>query len=156
MIDRNRDLGAIARAIVDSNLYMTLAIADENGRPWASPVWYASSGYAEFYWVSSPEATHSRNLAARPEMAIVIFDSRAPVGTGQAVYASAVAEELSGADLDRGIGVFSRASVAGGAGEWGPEDVQAPAPHRLYRTIATGHWVLDPDEGPDRRMAVEL
>jgi hypothetical protein len=152
MIDRNRDLGAI----VDSNLYMTLATADENGRPWASPVWYASSGYAEFYWVSSPEATHSRNLAARPEMAIVIFDSRAPVGTGQAVYASAVAEELSGADLDRGIGVFSRASVAGGAGEWGPEDVQAPAPHRLYRAIATGHWVLDPDEGPDRRMAVEL
>ena len=66
-----------------------------------SPVWYAASRYTEFYWVSSPEATHSRNLATRPEVSVVIFDSRAPVGSGQAVYMSALAEELTGADLDR-------------------------------------------------------
>jgi len=154
--DGTRDLASVARTIVDSNMYMTLATADAAGRPWASPVWYAASGYAEFYWVSSPDARHSRNIAARPETAVVIFDSRAPVGTGQAVYVSAVAEELAGADLDRGIGVFSRASVAGGAGEWGPEDVRAPAPHRLYRAAASEHWVLDPDGGPDRRTPVAL
>jgi uncharacterized protein YhbP (UPF0306 family) len=152
-----RDLASVARAIVDTNIYMTLATADAAGRPWASPVWYvASAGYTEFYWVSSPEARHSRNIAARPEVAVVIFDSRAPVGTGQAVYVSAVAEELAGTDLDRGIGVFSRASVAGGAGEWGPEKVRAPAPYRLYRATASGHWVLDPDSSPDRRTPVEL
>lgn len=39
---QHHDLGAIARAIVDSNAYMTLATADETGRPWASPVWYAA------------------------------------------------------------------------------------------------------------------
>jgi nitroimidazol reductase NimA-like FMN-containing flavoprotein (pyridoxamine 5'-phosphate oxidase superfamily) len=61
---------------------MTLATADETGCPWASPVWYAAEGYARFYWVSSPEAKHSRNLAVRPRLSIVIFDSRAPVGTG--------------------------------------------------------------------------
>ena len=27
-------------------------------------VYYAPSGYSELYWVSSPEAQHSRNLAA--------------------------------------------------------------------------------------------
>ena len=74
------DLGTIAKLIVDSNLYMTLATADENGRLWASPVYYAHEGYARFYWVSSPEATHSRNIASRPEIAIVIFDSQAPIG----------------------------------------------------------------------------
>ena len=67
-----------------------------------SPVYYALAEYGEFYWVSSPEATYSRNLATRPEVTLVIFDSRAPVGTAQAVYVSAVAEELIGADLDRG------------------------------------------------------
>lgn len=154
--DGARDLASVARTIVDSNLYMTLATADAAGRPWASPVWYAASGYAEFYWVSSPEARHSRNIAARPEVAVVIFDSRTPIGTGQAVYVSAVAEELAGADLDRGIGVFSCASVAGGAGEWRHEEVQAPAPHRLYRATASGHWVLDSDSGPDRRMPVAV
>jgi predicted pyridoxine 5'-phosphate oxidase superfamily flavin-nucleotide-binding protein len=37
----------VARSIVDSNRYMTLATADESGRPWASPVWFAHAGYTE-------------------------------------------------------------------------------------------------------------
>jgi hypothetical protein len=155
-VDRKEDLGSVARAIIDSNLYMTLATADESGLPWASPVWYAAEGYTEFYWVSSPGAQHSRNLAVRPEVGIVIFDSRAPVGIAQAVYVSTTAEELTDADLDRGIGVFSRASAAGGAGEWGSEEVRPPAPYRLYRATAFEHWVLDPGDGPDRRIAVRL
>ena len=54
----------------------------------------------------------------------MIFDSRALVGYGQdAVYVSAVAEELTGADLDRGIAIFSCRSETHGAGERNPEDV---------------------------------
>jgi hypothetical protein len=34
------DLGAIARAIIDSNRYMTLGTADEAGRPWQLPTLY--------------------------------------------------------------------------------------------------------------------
>jgi uncharacterized protein YhbP (UPF0306 family) len=151
--DQHLDLGAIARAIIDSNMYMTLGTADENGRPWVSPVYYAPERYLDFYWVSSPEAKHSRNLAARPEVSIVIFDSRTPVGSGQGVYMSAVAEELMGDDIERGIAVFSRRSEAHGAGEWNLEDVRPPARHRLYRATASEHFVLDPQ---DRRMPVSL
>ena len=142
------DLGAVARAIIDSNLYMTLATANEAGRPWVSQVWYAASSYAEFYWVSTPEATHSRNPVTRPEVSVVIFDSRAPVGTAQAVYMSALAEELTGADLERAIDTFSRMSEAQGAHEGKPEHVLPPALHRLYRATATEHWVLDPAGHP--------
>jgi pyridoxamine 5'-phosphate oxidase-like protein len=152
--NRQRNLGSIARTIIDSNAYMTLATADGDGRPWASPVWYAAAGYAEFYWVSSPEARHSRNLAARPEVSIVIFDSRVPIGTGQAVYVSAIVEELTGADLDRGIVIFSGRSEGHGASEWKPEDVRPPALHRLYRAIASEHWVLDPGGHPVHGRAV--
>ena len=88
----------------------------------------------------------------------MIFDSTALEGTAQAVYVSAVAEELGGADLARGIGIFSRASAAAGGelSEWHPEDVRAPAPYRLYRARASEHWVLDPDSSPDRRAPVAL
>jgi nitroimidazol reductase NimA-like FMN-containing flavoprotein (pyridoxamine 5'-phosphate oxidase superfamily) len=123
----------MARDIIDSYPYMTLATADGSGRPWASPVYYAHEGYERFYWVSSPEATHSRNIAARPAVAIVIFDSRAPIGRGQGVYVSAVAEDVGGAGLDGSIDVFSRRSEAHGAGEWTLQDVRQPARHRLYR-----------------------
>jgi len=154
-MDRQKhlDLGSVARTIIDSNLYMTLATADKNGHPWASPVYYAPEGYGQFYWVSSPEATHSRNLAARPEVSIVIFDSHATVGSGQGVYVSAVAEELTGPDLDRGIAVFSRRSESHGAGEWSLKDVSAPARHRLYQATASEHSVLGPQ---DRRTLVSV
>jgi hypothetical protein len=148
------DLEALARTIIDSNAYMVLATADETGRPWGSPVYYASAGYTEFYWVSSPEAAHSRNLATRPQISIVIFDSQAPVGSGQGMYMSAVGEELTGVDLERGIDVFSRRSVAHGAREWRLEDVRAPAPYRLYRAIASEHWVLEPGSSPNHRTRV--
>lgn len=120
-----QDLGAVARSIIDSNVYMVLGTADGDGRPWVSPVYYSAAGYTEFYWVSSPDATHSRNLATRPELSIVIFDSQAPIGTGQGVYMSAVAAELTGNDLERGIDVFSRGSQGRGAPEWRPEDAPA-------------------------------
>jgi hypothetical protein len=146
---------AAARTVVDTNLYMALGTADRNGRPWVSPVYYAVADYAEYFWVSRPEAKHSRNLAARPEVSIVIFDSRVPVmtATGQAVYLSAVAEQLSGADLDRGIGIFSDRSLIHGAGEWTRAAVEAPNHLRLYRATVSAAYLLG--QG-DRRVPVTM
>jgi hypothetical protein len=152
------ELGAMARSIIDSNRYMTLATADETGLPWASPVWYAPAEYREFFWVSSPEAQHLRNLATRPQLAIVIFDSTAAIGTGgeHAVYMSAVAEQPTGDDLDRGIEIFSRRSEAQGARTWTREDVLPTAPIRLFRATVSEHSMLDPDARPDRRTPVAV
>jgi uncharacterized protein YhbP (UPF0306 family) len=152
-VTHREELGAIAKAIIDSNRYLTLGTADESGLPWVSPVWYAPDEYRRFFWVSSPEARHSRNVAARPQVSIVIFDSQAPVGTGQGVYMSAVAEELTGDAVDQGIGIFSRRSVAQGAAAWAADDVRPPARHRLYRATASEHFVLGPQ---DQRTPVSL
>jgi nitroimidazol reductase NimA-like FMN-containing flavoprotein (pyridoxamine 5'-phosphate oxidase superfamily) len=148
-----QELAAVARQLIDANRYMTLATADSDGNPWASPVWYAHEGYTDFLWVSRPQARHSRNLASRPGLAIVIFDSTVPAGTGQAVYAEAEAEELGGAELQRAIEVFSHRSEAHGAGEWREADVTAPAPLRLYRARASEQFVLD---AHDQRIPVRL
>jgi uncharacterized protein YhbP (UPF0306 family) len=130
------------RAIVDANLYMVLGTADEEGRPWASPVYFAPDGYRDFYWVSRPEATHSRNIERRPEISIVVFDSSAPIGTGQGFYMTAVAVEVTGDERENGIDVFSRRSVLHGADEWTLRDVEPPAPLRLYRATAGEQFVL--------------
>jgi len=145
-----QDLGTIARSIVDTNRFMTLATADESGLPWASPVWYAPADYRELYWVSSPDARHSRNLAQRPQLAIVIFDSHEP-GGWKALYMSAVAEQLT--DVDGGIEVFSRRSAEQGLPLWTRDDVLSPARHRLYRATVSEHFVLD---SHDQRLPVTL
>jgi nitroimidazol reductase NimA-like FMN-containing flavoprotein (pyridoxamine 5'-phosphate oxidase superfamily) len=150
------ELGAIAREIIDSNRYMVLATADQSGLPWASPVWYAPAENREFFWVSSPEARHSRNLASHPQLAIVIFDSTVAIGSGQAVYMSAVADQPTGDELDRGIEIFSRRSEAQGARAWTREDVLPTAPISLYRATVSEHSMLDPAASPDQRTPVTL
>jgi nitroimidazol reductase NimA-like FMN-containing flavoprotein (pyridoxamine 5'-phosphate oxidase superfamily) len=155
-VDAGDDLAAVARAIIDGNRYLVLGTADADGRPWVSPVYYAPSGYSELYWVSSPEANHSRNLAGRPELSVVVFDSRVAVGEGQGVYMSAVAQELTGTDLEGGIEIYSRVSESHGAKTWTLDDVRPPEPYRLYRARVSEHWVLDPESHPNQRTPVRL
>ena len=115
-----------ARDIIEASRYLVLATADATGRPWSSPVYFAHIGFTEFYWVSSPEVTHSRNIAVRPEVGIAVFDSHAEIGTGQGVYISATAALLEDAETARGIEAFSRRSVAHGGHAWMSLSVSGP------------------------------
>ena len=141
---------------------MALGTADETGRPWVSPVWFASEDYTRFHWVSSPDSRHSRNLAVRREVAVAIYDSSREPGTAEAVYMSGWAEELTGDELERGIELFDRISQEDIARAWGLSDVQPPSLLRLYRATVAEHFVLirgrDPERGTgvDRREPVTL
>ena len=141
----------ILQAVLAANRYMTLGTADEHGHPWVTPVWFAREGHREFVWVSSPQARHSRNLAARPQMSIVIFDSQVAVGSASAVYMVALGEELTGSEVERGLEVFEREGAAQGLPPWTLADVTAPAKHRLYGATVTEQWVLGP---ADERLPV--
>jgi nitroimidazol reductase NimA-like FMN-containing flavoprotein (pyridoxamine 5'-phosphate oxidase superfamily) len=147
----------IAERILASNTYMTLATADGSGVPWASPVYYApSADRTELYRVSRPVTRHSRNLEARPELAIVIFDSTAAIYMGQAVYNAASGGIVPDEDLERGMNVFAERSREDGE-EWTIADVQEPAELRLYRAVVGERWILDPDpDAGDNRVPVRL
>jgi nitroimidazol reductase NimA-like FMN-containing flavoprotein (pyridoxamine 5'-phosphate oxidase superfamily) len=152
-VDADEDDVTTARAIVDANLYMTLATADAAGRPWPTPVFFAPVSYRELVWVSRPDARHSRNIAGRPEVGVVVFDSQAPISTGRAVYLTARAGLVPAADLDRCVAVFSRSAQERGGGPWSVDDVGPTARLRLYRAVASEQWVLD---DRDRRVPVPL
>ena len=146
-----------ARDIVEANRYLVLATADGAGRPWSTPVYFAHVGFTTFFWLSSPDVTHSRNIAVRPEVGIAVFDSQVPIGTGQGVYMSAVATLVDDDETTaRGIEVFSRRSLAHGGREWVSADVVPGTGLRLYRATADAHWILAKDGQPDHRVAVDL
>ena len=146
----------IARDIIEANCYLVLATADAAGRPWSSPVYFAHAGFTEFFWVSSPGAAHSRNIAVRPEVGIAVFDSQVAIGTGQGLCMSAIAKLLEEGETSRGIKAFSRRSVAHGGLEWTSEDVRAGTDMRLYHAIADSYWILAKDGRPDHRIPVQL
>jgi len=139
------DLAAHARAIIDANLYLILGTVDPDGRPWTSPVCYTPGGNREFYWFSDTDARHSRNLAERPQVSFVIFDSTVEPYHGRAVYAAGEAQELSGSDLDRALAAHPRPDRPDLLPPPRP-DVTAPAPYRLYQVTASDMWVLCPRE----------
>ena len=147
----NPELADHARRVIGANRYMTIGTVDEAGHPWVSPVWFATEDYVDFYWVSSPEAKHSRNLAVHQDVAIAIFDSSVPVGGAEAVYLRGVATELTGAELASGLEVFDSASQRDIGRGWSLDDVEGSADFRLYRATVSEHWVLirggDPEHG---------
>jgi len=139
-------------AIVEANAFMTLATADGDGNPWATPVWFAHVDCAEFLWVSRPEARHSRNLAGRPELGIVVFDSTVRPLEGEAAYFDAVAAEVPADERADALAIYSARSTASGLKPWTEADVTAPAEHRLYRARVTSASLLD---GGDARTPVD-
>jgi hypothetical protein len=148
------ELVALAREIIDGNRYLVLGTADADGLPWTCPVWYAPDGYGEFLWVSRPQTQHSRNVEARRQVSIVIFDSSLPPGSRQAVYASATAGLVADTDLERSMEIFSARSRQQGLSEWTVAEVSAPAEFRLYRAVPTEYFLIAPHR-PDIRIPLD-
>jgi predicted pyridoxine 5'-phosphate oxidase superfamily flavin-nucleotide-binding protein len=146
------DFADLARSVIDATKYMALGTSDETGHPWVSPVWFATVDRRRFHWVSGRETLHSRNLEARQEVAIAIYDPSNPVG---AVYISGTAEELTGAELEEGIEIFGRLSRTNAGRDWKLADVQPPSEHRLYRATAVEYYVLVRGADSETRRGVD-
>jgi uncharacterized protein YhbP (UPF0306 family) len=157
---RREDLPEAARSVVDGNAYMVLGTADADGRPWTTPVYFGHERYAEFYWLSSPEARHSRNIAGRPEVSLVVFDSSAPIGGAQAVYMAATAARVPDEEVPARAEVF-RTPRFPGARFFEPRELLDGSLH-LYRAVVEEHSILvrgsDPDlgRGVDSRYPVDV
>lgn len=97
-----------ARYLIDNNIFMTIATADANGKPWSSPVGYAYDEDYNFYWVSSKEALHSLNIAGRSEVSLSIL-SKVPDTGYDGLYVDAIARELtSEAEIQTIIDLFHK------------------------------------------------
>ena len=139
------DLSAHARELLDTNAYLTLGTVDATGQPWVSPVYMAASGLREFFWVSMSDARHSLNLAVRPAVSLVVFDSTVPPYHGRALYAVGEAREVTEDDLEQALAVYP-GPAGRGAQPMTRQDVTGESPYRLYRATASEVWVLCPRE----------
>jgi uncharacterized protein YhbP (UPF0306 family) len=153
-VSTHPDLDALARRVIDANHYMTLATREPGGGPRVSPVYYTAARYADFYWLSSPDARHSRNVEVAPAVAIVIFDSTARVGEGEAVYLDATVERM----LDEQVEAIMAEAFAprAGARAMTPDDLRGDAPLRLYVAHATHCEVHLPGRHPLNAHGIDV
>ena len=138
---------------------MALGTVDSSGRPRVSPVWFSLVEYRDVYWLSSPDAHHSRNIEERPEVSMVVFDSQADPYTGQAVYLEGTAGRVPNEDLDR-VCAAAFESVEDEL-SFTPETL-AIEPFVLYRARVTGAEIhvrgrdFGGGLGSDQRVPVAL
>ena len=132
-------LDEMARRVIDRNLYLVLGTVDPDGQPRLSPVFYTAARYEDFYWVSVPDAHHSRNVAARPDVRIVVFDSSLIPSATEAVYITATARAVPDDQLAAVVDEAFRTD--GGAVRFTPDDLRGDAALRLYVARAAAYEV---------------
>lgn len=154
------ELAEMARRVIDGNRYLVLGTVESDGRPRLSPVYYTAARYRDFYWVSSPDAQHSRNVRARPDVQIVVFDSSSLPGTSEAVYLGATARELSAGELPDVVHEAFDPETRGGRA-FTVDELSGDGDLRLYVATATSYDVHvrggHPTHGTgiDRRVATD-
>jgi uncharacterized protein YhbP (UPF0306 family) len=126
--------------LLGQHLYLVIGTTDDDGRPWVSPVFFAADGAHRIVWVSAPESRHSRNIAARPSVAITVFDTNVPVGGAEALYLEATAAFVPDDESAASLALLNDRVPTGK--RLGPDDVGPAGPMRLYQATITQHYVL--------------
>lgn len=93
----------------------------------------------DLLWASRPGTRHSRNIAARPEVAAVVYDSTVVEGEAEALYLEATAGEVDPGARPRLLAVYAARARARDLGEWTADRVTGAAEFRFYRP---GHGVV--------------
>jgi Pyridoxamine 5'-phosphate oxidase len=154
------ELRQMARRVIDGNRYLVLGTVEDDGRPRLSPVYFTPARYRDFYWVSSPDARHSRNVRERPDVQIVVFDSSVLPNQGEAVYLEARAREVPADELPDVVGEAFDPDTRGGRA-FAVEELSGDGDLRLYVATATAYDVHvragHPTHGTgiDRRVATD-
>jgi uncharacterized protein YhbP (UPF0306 family) len=66
---------AAARALLDASTLCAVATVSRQGRAHVNAVYFAWDDELGIFWISAPEAQHSRNLRDNPSAAVTVFDS---------------------------------------------------------------------------------
>jgi nitroimidazol reductase NimA-like FMN-containing flavoprotein (pyridoxamine 5'-phosphate oxidase superfamily) len=126
--------------LLGEHQYLVLGTADGDGRPWVTPVFYTADDEHRVLWVSAPDSRHSRNIAARPEVAITIYDTHSPIGEAEALYLGSTAECVAGDARVAALAVLNSRLPA--SHQLGTEDLEPPGPLQVYQAAITRHFVL--------------
>lgn len=119
---------------------MIIATSDRTGEPWISPVVFGYDKNYNLYWFSDKDSKHSKLIYQNNRVAVVVFDSKAPEGTGDGVYIVGKASEVLEKELEHAIKIVS--------GRFGKEPKSkekflGDSPLRFYKIVPEKLWKLN-------------
>ncbi|PSL08050.1 hypothetical protein CLV30_10117 [Haloactinopolyspora alba] len=101
-----------------------------------------------------PEPGGRYAIAARPDVALTVFDSSRPSSEAAAFYATAHATQCPPENLDADIATVNRRAQEQGLDTFSRAGLTGDARLRLYVATIVDAWVLDQDSSVDERTPV--
>lgn len=145
-----KSLAKIAKDIIDSSIYLTLATTDGK-KAWSAPLYYCKDNKYNFYYISSADCRHSREIKTNPNVGWSIFNSQAKEGQGNGVQVEGKAYQLTEKDLDEALKWYSTTFIP-----CTKEYFTGQNFYKLYKLVPDKFFVLDPTEPVDKRVEVKL
>ena len=84
--------------------YVTIAVIDEDGKPWAVPLAIQKYHDGKIEWFSKTDTVHSRAISRNPAIAMSIFTTKHDEQGEYGFYAKAVARKKL--PLPTGLGLY--------------------------------------------------
>lgn len=152
------DYLAEAKRILFEAIYLTLATVSEDGQPWNTPVYGAPDEQYNFFWTSTPDAQHSKNIKVNDRAFVVIYDSTQKEGTGVGVYLRGRAAEMNDPEaMNRARNIFYQRKHKPVKPA---TDFLDQSPRRLYQFVPKQCWMNLYEKvrgfGVDGRIEVKL
>ncbi|WP_052663641.1 pyridoxamine 5'-phosphate oxidase family protein [Psychromicrobium lacuslunae] len=140
--------------LLATNLYLVIATTGEDGAPWVTPVFFAAVGIERVYWVSSPDARHSRNITGNPAVAITAFDSSVEIGRAEAAYADGEAVRAPADEIISGLRILNARVPP--AKQLSVKDLVPDGPLCLYRAELKRRHILVRGGNPELRNELDV
>lgn len=156
-----KNLNELAREIIKTNQYLTIASSDKKGSPWASAVVYSYDKDWNLYFLSIPSSNHCQNIKNREKVVVAIFDSHQLFGQGVGLQIEGEAVEVNTRDTGGSIKIFfERKFLYGGPSHSSKDYIKQftskESVYRCYKIVPKRVWMNDPNNKVDTRVVVKL
>jgi len=131
-----------ANHLLETIINPTIATTDRFGNPWAAPQFMAyDSTKQTYYWCADRQSQHGKNISNNPNVYIVVYDSMAAPGAGDAVYVRAKAQIVSNhKEVDEAFALLLKKHA--GVPYWGIDDIKTVgSPLVLFKAKIREAWV---------------
>lgn len=156
-----KNLNELAREIIKTNQYLTIASSNRKGSPWASVVVYSYDKDWNLYFLSIPSSNHCQNIKNNKKVVIAIFDSRQLFGQGVGLQIEGDATEAKPKDTAKFIKIYFDRKFPYDGSSHNSEDyikqfTDKGSVYGCYKIIPRKVWMNDPNNKIDTRVAVKL
>ncbi len=156
-----KNLNKLAREIIETNQYVTIASANKHGEPWISPVVYSYDKNWDLYFVSIPSSKHCQNFHDNQKVSLAIFDSHQLWGEGVGLQIEAACSEVTPQESHKALTEFFKRKFPYGNPSHNPKEyveqfTNKDSKYRCYKISLQKVWMNDPNNKEDARVEIEL